>query len=63
MDIGFESSSRFDSVNRVRVTRVSHFHSVNRARITRVSRFPKAEKARARVIINLKNVRQFVKLF
>ena len=49
VDLGFEA--------------ISHFHSVNRARITRVSPYSKVDRARARVIINLKNVRQFVKLF
>jgi len=48
VDLGFELVSRFDSVNRARVTRVSHF--------------PKADRAGTRVITNLENVRQFVML-
>ena len=48
MDLGFESSSRF--------------HSVNRARVTRVSRFLKVDKVSTHVITNLENVRQFVML-
>ena len=48
MDLGFESSSGFDSVNR--------------ARVTRVLRFLKADRASTHVMTNLENARQFVML-
>ena len=48
MDLGFESSL--------------HFHSVNRARVTRVSHFPKADRESTRAMANLENAMQFVML-